>query len=157
MNNPLALMVGLPALTVVLTALLTVMGALFPGLIEGTKTSAAAMPGRSTLLGFVNVLFLTIIGAALGSLGGGDVVQILALLFLSALAVGIAFGLAGLAPLIGERLLPDSGNVRQTAWGAATMLIASLTPFLGWFGLFPYLAFRGLGAFVIYLFTRPTQ
>jgi hypothetical protein len=154
MENPLALLVGLPALAVTLIALLTLMGVLFASLVQGTKDAAGSMPGRSTLLGFANVLLLSIISAALGSLGGGNFVQIVLLLILSALVIGLAFGLAGMAPLIGERLLPESSETRQTAWGAAVMLVASLTPFLGWFALFPYLAFRGLGAFVIYLVTR---
>jgi hypothetical protein len=157
MDNPFVLLIGLPALALTLVALLTILGVLFPSLIQGTTSSASQMPGRSTLLGFVNVLFLSIIGGALSSLGGSNFVQVLVLLFLSALTIGLAFGLAGMAPLIGERLLPDSGTTRQTAWGAAVMLIASLTPFLGWFALFPYLAFRGLGAFVIHLVTRSSS
>lgn len=157
MDNAIALVVGLPVLTMTLVALLTVIGVLFQGLVQGTKSYATQMPGRSTLLGLVNVAFLSILGVALGSLNGSDVVQLLAVLLLAVLAIGLAFGLAGMAPLVGERLLPEATPIRQTAWGAAAMLVASLTPFLGWFGLFPYLAFRGLGAFVIYLFARPSN
>ncbi|MGH2620817.1 MAG: hypothetical protein ACRDHG_09660, partial [Anaerolineales bacterium] len=99
---------------------------------------------------------LSVIVAAFGALGGAGagVFQLLALILLGLLVIALAFGLAGMSVLIGERLLPDASPTRQTAWGAATLVLASLTPFLGWFGLFPYLAIRGLGGFLIGLFRR---
>ncbi len=152
MPEALALLILAPLLTVTLVALFVAMGALFPRQIVAVKSTGSAMPGRSFLLGLINVLFLSVIVAALS--GGGDFPQLLALLLFAVLGVGLAFGLAGMAPLIGERLLPESSGFRQAAWGAAIMVVASLTPFIGWFLLFPYLSFRGLGAFILGLFTR---
>jgi len=113
------------------------------------------MPGRSFLVGLINVVFLSVIIAALS--GGGDFPQFVALLLFAILAIGLVFGLAGIGPLIGERLLPESSSVRQAGWGAAIMVVASLTPFIGWFLLFPYLSFRGLGAFLLSLFARTSS
>ena len=152
MPEALALLILAPLLTVTLVALFVVMGALFPRQIAAVKSTGSEMPGRSFLLGMINVLFLSVIAAALS--GGGDLPQLLALLLFAVLVVGLAFGLAGLAPLIGERLLPESSGIRQAAWGSAIMVAASLTPFIGWFLLFPYLTFRGLGAIILSFFNR---
>jgi hypothetical protein len=155
MPEAVALLILAPVLTAALVALFVVMGALFPQQIASVKSTGSAMPGRSFLLGLINVLFLSVIAAALS--GGGDLGQFLALMLFVVLLVGLAFGLAGLAPLVGERLLPDSGATRQAAWGATLMVVASLTPFIGWFLLFPYLSFRGMGAFILGLFNRSSN
>ena len=152
MPEALALLILAPLLAVTLVALFLVMGALFPRQIAAVKSIGSSMPGRSFLLGLINVLFLSVIAAALS--GGGDLGQLIALLLFAVLVIGLAFGLAGMAPLIGERLLPESSGIRPVVWGAAIIIVASLTPFIGWFLLFPYLSFRGLGAFILSLFTR---
>ena len=144
-----------PFVGLTLVALFVAMGALFPRQIADVKSKSSDMPGRSFLVGLINVVFLSVIVAALS--GGGDFPQFVALLLFAILAIGLVFGLAGMAPLIGERLLPDSSEVRQAGWGAATMVVASLTPFIGWFLLFPYLSFRGLGAFLLGLFARTSS
>lgn len=154
MNDRLALLVALPLIVSALIALFSVLGALFSEVVQGTQAAARRMPWRAALLGLVNVLFLSVLVAAFSAIGEGGVLQLLAVLLLAVLAIGLAFGLAAMAPLIGEGLLPDASRTRQTVWGAIAMLLACLTPFLGWFALFPYLAFRGLGALVIQLFTR---
>jgi hypothetical protein len=155
MPNEIAVIILAPLVGLSLVALFVVMGAIFPRQIADVKTRSSDMPGRSFLLGLINAIFLSVIAAALS--GAGDVPQLLALLLFTILVVGLAFGLAGMAPLIGERLLPESSGVRQTGWGAAIMVVASLTPFLGWFLLFPYLSFRGLGAFLLGLSARTSS
>lgn len=154
MGDRLALLVSLPLVAVPLVATLTVIGVLFSDLVEGIQARAAQMHGRATLLGAVNLLFLSVLIAALSAVGGGGLLQLFALLLVLVLAIGLAFGLAAMAPLVGEGLLPDASRTRQTVWGAAAMLLACLTPLLGWFVLFPYLALRGLGGLVIFIFTR---
>jgi len=144
-----------PFVGLTLVALFVAMGALFPRQIADVKSKSSDMPGRSFLVGLINVVFLSVIIAALS--GGGDFPQFVALLLFAILAIGLVFGLAGIGPLIGERLLPESSSVRQAGWGAAIMVVASLTPFIGWFLLFPYLSFRGLGAFLLSLFARTSS
>ena len=155
MSEVTALVILAPLGALSLVALFVAMGALFPRQIADVKSKSSDMPGRSFLLGLVNVVFLSVIAAALS--GAGDFAQLLALLLFAILVIGLAFGLAGMAPLIGERLLPESSGVRQTGWGAAIMVVASLTPFIGWFVLFPYLSFRGIGAFLLGLFARTSN
>lgn len=154
MNDAFGLLLLSPLLVVTLTALFSVMGVLFADWVQGTREAAERMPGRATLLGVVNLLFASIVIAALSAVGEGGALQLIALLLLSVLAIGVSFGMAGMAPLIGARLTPQASASRQVMWGSAAMLTASLTPFLGWFVLFPYLALRGFGALVIFLFTR---
>ena len=145
----------LPLVSLTLVALFVAMGALFPKQIADVKSKGSDMPGRSFLLGLINVVFISVLAAALS--GGGEFPQLLGLILFAVLVIGLAFGLAGMAPLIGERLLPETSAVRQTGWGAATMVMASLTPFIGWFLLFPYLSFRGLGALILSLFSRDSS
>ena len=149
MSEGLALIL-VPLVSLTLVALFVAMGALFPKQIFDVKSRSSSMPGRSFLLGLINVIFVSVIVAALFP-------QLLGLILFAVLVIGLAFGLAGMAPLIGERLLPESGAVRQASWGAAIMVVASLTPFIGWFFLFPYLSFRGLGAFILSLFSRASS
>jgi len=144
-----------PLVTLTLVALFVVMGVLFPRQISDVKSTSSEKPGRSFLLGLINVIFLSVIVAALS--GGGEFPQLLGLLIFTVLVIGLAFGLAGIAPFIGERIFPDSSKVRQAGWGAAIMIVASLTPFIGWFLLFPYLSFHGLGAFILSFFTRTSS
>lgn len=154
MNNGLGLLLLSPLLVLTLTALFGVLGVLFGSWVHGAREAAQRMPGRATLLGAVNLLFASIVIAALSAVGEGGPLQLIALLLLAILLVAVAFGLAAMAPLIGARLTPDASPVRQVVWGSLAMLTASLTPLLGWFVLFPYLALRGLGALIIHLFTR---
>ena len=156
MNDGVAMLIAAPVVFGSLVALFSLLRVLFPAQVGSAKAATIEMPGRSLALGTVNLVFLSIIVAAFGALGGGGggVFQLLALILLGLLAIALAFGLAGMSVLIGERLLPDATHTRQTAWGAAALVLASLTPFLGWFGLFPYLAIQGLGGFLIGLFRR---
>jgi len=155
MPEALALLILVPLVSLTLVALFVAMRVLFPRQIDNVMSTGSAMPGRSFLLGFVNVFFLTVIVVALS--GGGEFLNLVAILLFAVLVVGLAFGLAGMAPLLGERLLPKSSEVRQAAWGSAVMIVASLTPFVGWFALFPYLSFRGLGALILSFFIRPGE
>lgn len=154
MSDRLALLIGLPVLVAPLVALFSVLRVLFANLVEGTAATAQRMPGRAFLLGLVNTLFVSILVAAMSAIGEGGMLQLLALVLLAVLVIALAFGLSSMAVVIGERLLPESSATRQCVWGAVAMTLASLTPLIGWFGLFPYLAMRGLGALVIHGFTR---
>lgn len=138
-------------------ALFSVMGVLFPRIVSETRWAADKNPGRTVLLGFVNFTFFTILAVATSTLAKGadlPVVRLVALLIISVLGIGIAFGLAGMAPLVGARLLPERGEVAQTVWGSLALLLACLAPYLGWFALLPYLVWRGLGGLLIALFNR---
>lgn len=139
-----ALLVG-----VGLSAMFLAILALFPAVVGRTQRAADKSPGRSFLLGLVNVLFLSALGLGFGALaegGGRDFLQLPALLAFSLLAILLAFGLAALAGLVGGRLFPEASRAGGQLKGSIVLILAGLTPFLGWFLLFPYAGMLGVGA-----------
>jgi hypothetical protein len=140
-----------------LAALFLVLGVLFPTAVERTRTSAETSLGRAFLLGLVNFVFVVAVGLGIGAVNQnlsfwllGVIVALLAL----ALIVALTFGLAGMVEVVGERLSPDRGRVRRTAWGTAALALGCLTPYVGWFGLLPFVALTGIGAFVLGWYTN---
>lgn len=132
-----------------LTALFLILGAYFPRRVEHARKAAEGSPGRSTLIGLVNALFF--IGLVLALQGGGleGIGQVLAILLGALATVAVALGLTAIVQLTGERLFAHMRPVPRTAAGSAVLILACLTPYLGWFGLFPYVVLRGLGAFLL--------
>ncbi|HEY70357.1 MAG TPA: hypothetical protein G4O08_07230 [Anaerolineae bacterium] len=143
--------------TVILGSLFIAILILFPRLIRRTGAAAKGMHGRSLILGVVNLAFFVILSIALSSIGervASTVLQVLALILFSVLLVGVGLGLAGMALIMGEQLAPDRSEVQQIAAGSVLLILSSLTPFLGWFLLLPYLCFRGVGGLVLGIFRR---
>jgi hypothetical protein len=141
-----------------LVAFFVVLGALFPRRIGRTQVIAENMPGRSLVVGLVNLIFGTAVVLALLALAQWTHIQLLgvpALAVLAVIAVAIAFGLAGLVQLIGTRLLPEQPGLRRTSAAALALGWACTLPFIGWFGLLPFAAALGTGAFILTFFTQP--
>lgn len=135
-----------------LVALFVALGALFPRRIERTRREADRAPGRSLLIGLVNAAFLVALVLALQGAGSGlfgGVLRALVVLLAALGIVALTFGLASMVQLAGERLFPKTDPVPRTIGGGAIVILACLTPYLGWFGFFPYVALRGLGAFLL--------
>ncbi|MBI3244649.1 MAG: hypothetical protein HYZ49_20415 [Chloroflexi bacterium] len=144
-----------------LVAFFVVLNALFPRRIARTKMVADAMPGRAFAVGLVNFLFfgaITFILFTLVGQVGNELLKVIlalpALFFLSALSVGLSFGLAGMVQLVGERLAANQTEIRRTIWGALALSFGSSLPFVGWFGLLPYAGLMGLGALIVSFFWR---
>jgi hypothetical protein len=71
-----------------------------------------------------------------------------------------AVGSAGLATLASERLsamAPDATPYASLSKSAATIVIASLVPILGWFLIVPFLVFASTGAGIAALRQRSAQ
>ena len=156
--GPLLVLIGAPGLI----CLLTLVTVLFPRIAGAAQRSAAAMPGRSLLLGVVNLLFLTALVVVLTAAGErassrSGVLEVLALAPALVLAAGMTVGLAAMSALIGDRMVPQRGPISQVVIGAAALVLAGLTPFLGWFLFFPVTALVGLGGVVIGLFSRAPE
>jgi hypothetical protein len=152
MDQGIGMLVLLIVVGTSLVALFAVMGVLFPRTLERTRAAVEELPARSFLIGLVNVLFVLAIVVGLGALRnsmGPSYLDLLALLVLAILAVGVTFGLAAVVQAVGGRLLPGRSQLAQRAWGAVALVLACLTPYVGWFGLLPYLALTGLGAFIL--------
>ena len=142
---------------VCLIALFVALETLFPRLVERTRHTADASPGRSFVVGLVNLLFFGSVATGFAALNeglGANVFLLPALVILALLAAALTLGLSGMAALAGGRLLPEGHPWRRVMWGGIVLTLGSLTPFIGWFGLFPYLGITGLGAFILGWFRR---
>jgi hypothetical protein len=153
MEQPLAILIAVLALTVCLVALFTSVAALFPVTVEITRRAVDDHPGRSFALGLVNVLFLGGVSMALFSVGG-PFFRFLGVVVFSAGVIGLTFGLAAVSGLAGERIAPHRSGLGRMILGTVVLSLGSATPFVGWFGLIPYVACIGLGGFVLGLFRR---
>ncbi|MGH2621110.1 MAG: hypothetical protein ACRDHG_11160, partial [Anaerolineales bacterium] len=94
MNDGVAMLIAAPVVFGSLVALFSLLRVLFPGQVGSAKAATIEMPGRSFALGTVNLLFLSVIVAAFGALGGAGagVFQLLALILLGLLVIALAFG-----------------------------------------------------------------
>ncbi|TFH38171.1 MAG: hypothetical protein E4G99_00095 [Anaerolineales bacterium] len=137
-----------------LIALFVTVYAFFTRILERTKSVAAERAGRSLLTGLVNAFFMAAAALALLAIGqnsGSVPFVILAILISVVLLLVVLFGITAMVLLLKERLFPGQLGNKPMAQAGTIAILACLTPYIGWFGLFPYLGFRGLGAFVIAL------
>jgi len=144
-------------ITLSLVAFFVVLKALFPQRLAKTSALADLLPGRAFLVGLVNFLFfgaLTTAFLGLNDKFGGGLLVIPALFFITPLTIGLSFGLGGITQLLGQRLAPQKPELQRTLWGTLALGFGCLLPIVGWFGLLPYTALLGLGAFIISFFYR---
>ncbi len=145
----LALLTGL-----CLAAFFSVLQTLFPTRTERTRQMAETSPVRAFFVGLVNFLFFGTI--CLISITFGEKVHgiflIPGFIVLGLLILALALGLGGIVQLTGNRLFPEKSPLTRTVWGTSTLYLACLTPFVGWFGLFIYIGFLGIGAFILTFF-----
>jgi hypothetical protein len=154
MSDIIGALLAAIGLLVTLTAFFTVTELLFPARIERIREVADEQPGRSLLLGSVNLLFfgaiaLVFIGVAEDT--GMDILALPGLLIAGVLALALAFGLTAVVQLLGERTTPGGSRLRRSISGSLGLILACLTPFIGWFALLPYAAILGLGAVILAL------
>ena len=163
MNEFLQIMVVILLFTIPLAAYFLVLAALFPNRAAKTQRVLTAMPGRSFGVGLVNFLFFGLIALVLFSVAenAGSVVKTIlmipALVILAALTLALSFGLTGMVNQLGERIFPEHLAWKRTALGTVILGLACLLPAIGWFLLFPYVGFVGIGAFILGLFQRETS
>jgi hypothetical protein len=151
-----ALVIG----SVMISAFFLVLAALFPNRVARAQAAAAAMPGRSAVVGLVNWIFFAAVVMALLSLAQWTGIQFFAvpaLVIMAAVLLAAIFGLAGVVEFIGARLLVNSSSVRRTGLGALALGWACALPFVGWFALLPYVLALGLGAFILSLLVTNRQ
>lgn len=157
MEQGLNLLVLLLFGSVCVVAMFVVLSFLFAKVVGETRRMAQQSPGRALLIGLVNFLFFGSIAMAIGSYAesvGVRALGLLSVVLVVALTVGVIFGLAGMVELLSLQLFPETHGWRRTAGGATALTLACITPFVGWFGLLPYVGLRGLGAFILSLAER---
>ena len=160
MTDILRLFFILILLTIALAAYFLVIRALFSNRAAKTQRVITAMPGRSFGVGLVNFLFFSVIAIILFSIAdkAGTFCKVIlltpALVITAILAIMLSFGLTGMVNLLGERILPEITAWKRTVFGAMILAFACALPVVGWFLLFPYIGFVGIGAFILGLFQR---
>jgi hypothetical protein len=124
---------------------------LFPAMVERSREQYRARPVGITLLGFVVLVPLLLIGLFLGK-AGHPLPKLLGLCCsVPPLVLGLV-GAAGLAQLIGLGLpssLDEQQPWRRTSRGGIVLCLTFLLPVFGWFILMPWAVVSGLGAFVL--------
>jgi len=157
MDQLVGLLVAVPLFGATLVGLFVVMNALFTPWIARTCEAAETQAARSFLVGLVNLIFGAALIAAIIALADGtglDFLIVLAVMLAAVLVIAAVFGLAAMAQIIGARILPGGQGLRPLLWGTVALALGCLVPYVGWFGLLPYVVLRGLGAFVMVLFAR---
>ncbi|MGZ9221999.1 MAG: hypothetical protein ACXW4Q_07805 [Anaerolineales bacterium] len=160
MSDMVRLLLVVILLTIGLVAYFLVVNALFPQRIAKTKSMAQSMPARSFGIGVVNFVFFAVIAVVLFSVAENagpfikGILTIPATIILASLTIVLSMGLAGMSNLIGERIFPDLSVWKQTLWGTVCLSLACALPFVGWFLLFPYIGFAGIGAVILGYFQR---
>jgi hypothetical protein len=125
---------------------------LFPDIVREGKEIADDSIGRSFWLGLINSIFLLALSLLffyLANATGVELVSLPGVIFVIIFIIGGIVGLSIMFQLISERLFPDHSIFRKRSYSAGVTILACLTPYLGWVGLFPYLLLVGFGAFVI--------
>ncbi len=151
-------------LTIALAAYFLVIGALFSSRMMKTRRVISQMPGRAFGVGFINFMFFGVILIILFTLADGNanrvssvirgILLIPTLTLAALLSAVLSFGLAGIANILGERIFPESNALKRNIYGTVVLCLACALPVVGWFLLFPYLGFIGIGAFILGLFQR---
>lgn len=137
---------------VALIALLASVAILFPRPVEKTRDILSASFGRSFLLGLVNFLFFGALVALLARFGQEARGALAAILLLLALILALALtgftllGLSALTSLAGERIGEGTTSFRRHLRGSLLLVLAGLTPYIGWFAFAPVVLITSLGA-----------
>lgn len=154
MQTLAALLLSFLTLITLIAAFLMLRG-FFPLRVDKVRAALESSWRRSFWLGLVNTLFTAAL--LLGFFALGDAVWpffVPAFALSGLYLVVLLFGLTALAQLLGSRLFPERKPVPREIRGGVILLLASLTPVLGWFLLLPYFCFLAVGAVVLRVFGR---
>jgi len=150
-----------------LVAMLIAISLLVPGPVERTRALLEGALGKSFLLGLINLLFSGVLAFLLvhgaqtirGQAWGGaaflsGLLTVLAFLIVLGVAILALNGLAALAALFGNRMIPSRPPLQAELWGGVLLVLASLTPYIGWFVFTPAMLCMGVGATIFSLIQR---
>lgn len=152
---PIGRLLWLIAFDVSVVALVALCAAMVPDLLRRARERAVETPGRSLLIGVINVAFFGLISVALLS-AGRPALGLFGAIAGTLLLCLVAVGLAAVAALVGDRLRPDWPDpLRRLLAGALTLTLASSVPLIGWFVVLPLAGLIGCGAAIGALARRP--
>ncbi len=144
-----------------LIAMFATINLLMPIHVERTRDALEGSLSRSLVLGAVNSVFAGIVAALFvwlaqrtgGGVAGG-LLGLIALLIVLLATVLALLGLAALSGLLGLRMSSGKSELAAHLRGGVLLLLACLTPYLGWFVFTPLTLWTGLGAAIQAVFRR---
>jgi hypothetical protein len=156
MNNILGLLLLILFGGAGLISIFIIINLLLPAPVKRTRAALENSLGRSLLLGLVNSILAVALSALLslpthtGGVVAGIFVFLIGLVALAVLALTL-LGLVAVTALLGSRLAPTKSAVASHLLGGVLLLLACLTPYLGWFVFTPLVVWSGLGAAILTL------
>lgn len=134
------------------TSLMLLTSALFPQTTDKAKSVIENSQGRTFLIGVVNLLFLAAIMFVfiflVQEVRFPPIFFIPAVAALAAFATGAFVGITSITHLVGERILSNHAQPQRNIRAAIVLILALLTPIIGWYIFFPYIVILGFGGFV---------
>lgn len=159
MENVIGLLLLIVIGSAGLISVFVIVNLLLPAPVARTRAALETSLGRSLLLGLVNELFAFVLVAGMiwlsqqvgGGIAGG-ILGLLALLVLVIIGSLSVLGLAALSNVLGQRI--GQSGINSVTRGSVLLLLAALTPYLGWFIVTPLILWTALGAAIRALFQR---
>jgi hypothetical protein len=137
-------------------AFFLIIEALFAKIVEQCHVIVEENTGRSFWIGLVNTIFFSALIALFLFLAdriGQPLIAITSVILFVIFIIGMIFGLAAVIQVIGDKVFTDYSGFRKKSFSAGLILLGCLTPYIGWFGLLPYILIVSFGAFAIRTFT----
>jgi hypothetical protein len=155
----LLFIVGVPISILGLIALFSALILLLPGPVQQARTNLEIHPWRSIFLGFLNLFGAGIIIALLQTLANAvwefqPVSGALTAVFAIYLAIPSLIGLSAVILLMGARLGETRRPFFTSLRGGGLLLLACLTPLVGWFIFTPLVLAASIGS-VIGILAKP--
>ncbi len=160
MNNIFGLLLILLFGGAGLVSIFIIISLLFPAWIEKNRGSLENSMGRALLLGLVNFIFagilvgLLALVTRLGGVFAAVAVFLIGLIMLVVLILTL-LGLVAASSLLGSRLGAVNSPLASHVRGGILLILACLTPYLGWFIFTPLVAWTAFGASIQNIFRRP--
>jgi hypothetical protein len=145
-----------------LISIFSIVRLLLPTLVERTRLALESSLGRSLLLGLVNFLFAGVLVALLiwstkiGGVVAGVSVFLAGLVGLIVIVL-VMLGLVASTSLLGSRMGEAKSPIAAQLRGGALLLLACLTPYLGWFIFTPLVVWTALGAGIQSMLRRKSE
>jgi len=145
-----------------LISIFVVTSVLLPTFLERARTTLETSIGRSLLLGLINFLCIAVLDGLLiwlAQLTGAikiisGILIVLGGLVTSILALLAFLGLASLADLLGHHISEPKNEFLAILQGGVVLILAGITPFVGWFAFTPLVVLTALGAAIQAVFRR---
>jgi hypothetical protein len=161
----LAFLILTPLSLLALSALFSAVILLFPTPVGQARENLENRPWRSIFLGTLNFVgggFVVMLVVGLGVVVGRDTTAVSTFLYTLIGLVGIALaiptliGLSAVIIVIGERLGKTRTPFLTYLRGGGLLLLACITPFVGWFVFTPLVIWASLGS-VVAILVKPKK